>query len=121
MRIDMGKITESIEALRKAMLASDHAALGELTDEALSYGHTSGLVETKEEFVDAIGSRDEFKTITISELSVTETDSFAIVRHRFQAEVYVHGELANPDIRVLQVWSRESGEWKLIARQAFRA
>lgn len=111
---------ESIEAFRVAMIEGDRDSLLRLTSDALSYGHTSGLIEDKQEFVKGIGERDEFKSISVSELSVQESGPFAIVRHRFQAEVLIYGKKATPDIQVLQVWIAEEGEWKLLARQAFR-
>ncbi|MCR4286081.1 MAG: nuclear transport factor 2 family protein [Candidatus Kaiserbacteria bacterium] len=116
-------IAKAVENLRRAMVEANQLILEKLTAEELSYGHTSGLVENKREFVDAIvGSnrRDVFKMIGLSDQIIRKAGDTAIVRHRFKAEVIVNGIPMHPDIRVIQIWQQKQGEWKLLARQAFR-
>lgn len=113
-------IAEAVEKLRKAMVDTDRETLKNLTAEELSYGHASGLIEDKEHFVHAIGSRDFFKKIELSDQIIQSEGDIAIVRHRFQAEVTINGNFVTPDVRVLQVWKNKEGEWKLVARQAFK-
>lgn len=120
---DPEEVIDAVEALRQAMLDADGVKLQELTAEKLSYGHTSGVIEDKEAFISAIvgpNNRDDFKTITQSDVVVTVSGDTALVRYRFQAEVHVNGEPMFPDIRVLQVWQLQSNVWKLLARQAYR-
>lgn len=113
-------IEEAIEDFRIAMKSADAETLRNLTAKELSYGHANGLVEDQEEFIRAIGTRDEFKEITITDLILASTDTHTVVRHRFQAIVYVNGIEARPDIRVLQVWIKREGKWKLLVRQGYR-
>jgi len=116
-------VAQAVVSLCNAMVDANASTLVSLTADELSYGHTSGLVENKTQFVDAItgmSKRDDFKWITVSEQTITITGDCAVVRHRFQAEVYVHGEQMNPDIRVIQIWLERAGEWKILARQAYR-
>jgi hypothetical protein len=121
-----GKSVESaVESIRIAMVRADSLSLEQLTHQALSYGHTSGLVENRAEFIGAIvgeKKRDVFNSITLSNQTITIADdtATAIVRHRFVAEVVVNGVIMKPDIMVMQVWQQEDGLWKLIARQAYK-
>lgn len=115
-------VEAAVEALRKGMIAADGPKLRLLTSANLSYGHTSGVVENQEEFIEAICSadrRDVFQEIVISEQTIEVDGNVAVVRHRFGAKVLVHGNLMQPDIRVLQVWHRKDG-WQLAARQAYK-
>lgn len=119
----MNTIREAVENLRTAMVGADESALRDLTLDELNYGHTSGLVENKEEFVGAIAGgskRDVFHSIELSEHEIRISGDTAIVRHKFKAEVSINGVLAQPDIRVMQIWQLSGGEWKLLARQAFK-
>ena len=119
----MDKITEAVENLRLGMVRADKALLETVTVDELSYGHTSGVIENKLEFIDAIvgdTKRDVFKQIDISEQKISIVGETAIVRNCFKAEVLVNGTLIRPDIKVLQVWVLKSGEWKLLARQAYK-
>lgn len=119
----MVNVASAVENLRQAMVAADQLALDNLTADELSYGHTSGLVENKQEFIIAItgnARRDEFKWIELSNQVLSVSGDVAIVRHNFKAEVLVNGVLIAPDIQVLQVWVRNEGAWKLLARQSYK-
>lgn len=120
----MDKITEAVENLRLAMIRADKTLLEMVTADELSYGHTSGVIENKAEFIDAIvgdNKRDVFKQIGLSEQTISILGETAIVRNHFKAEVLVNGTLIRPDIKVLQVWVLKGNEWKLLARQAYKA
>lgn len=119
----MDTIREAVENLREAMVGADELALRDITLDELSYGHASGLVENKDEFVGAIAGskrRDVFHSIELSDQTIQISGDTAIVRHNFKAEVSINGVLAHPDIRVMQVWELRQGKWKLLARQAFK-
>jgi ketosteroid isomerase-like protein len=115
------QVATAVENLRKAMVDGDKAILENITGENLSYGHSSGLVETKKEFVDKLtnGSSD-FVTIDLSEQTIIISGKTAIVRHTFTAKTNDGGRPGNVKIKVLLVWQKLNGGWKLIARQAIR-
>ncbi len=120
MSADEEAVAGAVEALRKAMVDADRARLEALVSDHLSYGHSSGKVETKAEYIDVIASKKTiYKSITLSEHKNSVVGNDAIVRHLFAAEVEIDGKTINPRIGVLQVWTKESGDWKLLARQAF--
>ena len=112
---------EASEALRKAMLAADKAQLEALVADQLSYGHSSGKLETKAEFVNVIASKKTiYKSITLSDASAAVVGNNAILRHIFSAETEADGKAGSARVGVLQVWQKQDGRWKLLARQAFR-
>lgn len=114
-------VSQAVEAHRKAMVDVDRERLAELTADKLSYGHSAGKVETKAEFIDAVASKKTiFKTITLENPSVVVAGNMAIARHIFVSELETDGKPGSVRIGVLQVWTKESGGWKLLARQAFR-
>jgi len=118
---DEAAVGKAIEDLTKAMMAADKAKLEALTADQLSYGHSSGKVETKAEFVAAIADKKTiFKSITLSNPSVAVVGNNAIARHIFAAEVEAGGQASSPKIGVMQVWVKDGAGWKLLARQAFR-
>ena len=111
----------AVEALTKAMLQADRGALERLVADQLSYGHSSGLVETKAQFVDVIANRKTlYKAITLSEPSTVMAGDNAIVRHVFSNTTETGGKTASISVGILQVWQRQAGDWRLLARQAFR-
>jgi hypothetical protein len=115
------EVAASVETLRKAMVDANESVLKDLASDDLSYGHSSGTIEDKAAFVKSIvsGSND-FKTLDFSEQTIKILDNTALVRNKFTAEMLNKGVTSNTVIYVLQVWQKQSGKWKLIARQAFK-
>jgi ketosteroid isomerase-like protein len=118
---DEAAVNQAIDDLRKAMLAADQAGLEALVADQLSYGHSGGVIESKAQFVSVItGKKTIYKSITLSEPSVTVVGDNAIARHIFSADFEADGKPGSSRVGVLQVWTKQDGRWKLLARQAFR-
>ena len=65
-------VANAVEQLRKAMIDGNKAELENIASEQLSYGHSSGYVEDKTEFVDKIVSgKSDFVTIELTEQTIT--------------------------------------------------
>jgi hypothetical protein len=115
-------VAMAVENLHKAILDGDKVALENVVSADLSYGHSSGLVEDKVAFVDALASgKNDFKTIEITDQVIKMVGKdLAIVRHKFKAELTVNGTVVTPNIGILLIWQKQKGQWKLLARQAFK-
>jgi hypothetical protein len=118
---DEAAVAKAVDDLNKAMIAADKAKLEMLVADQLSYGHSAGRVETKKEFVDVVaGKKTIYKSITISDPKVAVTGNNAIARHTYAVEFESDGKPGSAKIGVMQVWVKDGGAWKLLARQAFR-
>ncbi|HEY3911297.1 MAG TPA: nuclear transport factor 2 family protein [Stellaceae bacterium] len=118
---DVAAVKENVEGLRKALLAADKAQLEQLAAEQLSYGHSSGKIQTKAEFVDGVMSRKAVvKSLTFPELTVAVAGDAAIARHLYVSESETDGKPNHTRIGVLAVWQKQDGSWKLLARQAYK-
>ncbi len=92
-----------------------------MTSEQLSYGHSSGRVETKEQFINGVMTRKAVvKSLAFPELKVTVVGNAAIARHIYLAESELDGKATTTRIGALQVWQKQDGAWKLLARQGFQ-
>lgn len=115
------EVTEAVESLRKAMIAADKNVLENLTSDMLSYGHSSGAVDDKKIFVEKIVSgQSDFVTIDLTEQTISVSDKTAIVRHTLSATTNDGGKPGSVKLKVLLVWQKRKGNWKLLARQAVR-
>jgi len=115
-------VAEAVSALTKAMLAADRAKLDSLVSDKLSYGHSGGVIQDKKDFVEVIASKKTvYKSIELSKQTVSVAGNNAIVRHAWESESGTgDGKWNVSKIGVLQVWQKEAGGWKLLARQAFK-
>lgn len=118
---DEKEVATAVESLRKAMIDASENSLKDLTSDALSYGHSSGMIEDKTGFIGRLLSGEsDFKTITLSDQTIKITNNVAIVRHKLVAETADNGKPGNPNLSILLVWQKEKGKWKLVARQAVK-
>lgn len=118
---DETAVKQNVEALRKALLSADKDQLQQLTAAHLSYGHSSGKIQTKAEFVDGVMTRKAVvKSLTFPELTVAVVGDAAIARHIYASESETGGKPNNVRIGVLAVWQKQDGGWKLLARQPYK-
>ena len=115
-------VAAAVETLRKAMLDGDRAALEQIAAEGLSYGHSSGHVEGKAEFVESIASgKNDFVSIDLTDQTIYVSGKTAIVRHILKANTKDVGKgPAVINLGILLVFQKDKKEWKLLARQAVK-
>ena len=110
-------VSAAVEGLRKAMVAADKSTLEKLTTAELSYGHSSGRLENKAEFIEALTSgKSGFSAIELSDQTVNVVDKIALVRHVFNGTRRKEGDKMK--LAILTVWLQQQDQWKLLARQA---
>lgn len=118
---DEAAVKKAVDDLSKAMIAADKAKLEALVADQLSYGHSAGRIETKAMFIDVfVSKKSVYKSIAITEPTVAVVGNNAIARHTFAVEFEADGKPGSAKVGVMQVWTKDGGAWKLLARQAFR-
>ncbi len=114
-------VAQAVAKLNQAMVAADRKVLEEMTAPQLSYGHSSARIENRQQFVDAImNRRAKVRFINLTDQTISFAGDAAIVRHIYNSESEQDGQVTKTRVGVLQVWQKQGGEWKLLARQAFR-
>lgn len=118
------EVETAVQNLRIAMLAEDATTLKSLTSENLTYGHSGGVIENQEEFVAVFASKkSDYQKWDVSDQTISmNRKDLAIVRQNVKAEIVsIANSTTNKlDLGLLMVWVKEKGEWKLLARQAFK-
>ena len=120
---DINTVSDSVAQLRQAMLSADGEQLSSLAHEELTYGHSGGQIQNKQEFVDTFTSgASVFTSIDISDQTIRIAGDTAIVRHILKATTNDKGKgPGNVNISILLVWVKsENTSWQLLARQAVR-
>lgn len=114
-------VATAVEKLRQAMIDANKTELGNLATEQLSYGHSGGHVENKNEFIAALVSgQSDFVSITLTEQTISLSKNIAIVRHNLTANTNNDNKPGEVHLLVLLVWQKQQGKWKLLARQAVK-
>lgn len=116
------RVEAALEKLRLAMISGVRENLEYITDESLSYGHSSGAVENKSEFVEKIASgKSDFLTINNTDQKISITGNVAVIRHQLFATNNDNGKPGEVKLKILLVFKKVGKDWKLLARQAVKS
>lgn len=118
---DETNVLVAVENMRLALISGDRKALENVAAADLSYGHSSGKIQDKAAFVEAIanGSSD-FVSIDYKNQTIKITGKTALVRHELHAKTNDGGKPGEVHLGILLVWQKQGKEWKLLGRQAFK-
>jgi hypothetical protein len=115
------EIESSIETLNKAMISPDKSSLDKLTAEELSYGHSTGVVQNKSDFIkDVVSGPVKFFQIDNASQSINVADNTAIVRNICSIKGTRDGAPLDMKIGILMIWVKKGDSWKLLARQGYK-
>ena len=118
---DEAAVAQSIETLRQGILEADKAKLDRVAAAQISYGHSDGRVQNKQEFIDGVINRKAAqKSLAFPELKIAVVGNAAIARHIYLGESELDGKETTTRIGALQLWQKQDAGWKLIARQGFK-
>lgn len=105
----------------EAMTKQDVAALDTLLDDDLTYVHTSGELQSREEFLEMIRKQTlVYESIAPSEVHVRVYDGLAVATGRSQQRVRNASGVSSFAIRFTEVYVRREQRWLLTAWQATR-
>lgn len=114
-------VANAVEKLRLAMISGNEAELLAVSSEKLSYGHSGGLVENQQQFVDKIKTgASDFVTIELKNQTISISGKVAVVRHELHATTNDNNKPGEVHLRILLVWQKDGKAWKLLARQAVK-
>lgn len=100
----------------QALLDSDWDTLDELFADELSYAHSSGVRDTKDEYFAKLRNQYYvYKRVDHPVERVAVVGHTALVIGRMTADLLVDGTAKTIDNLALAVWSKASGEWRLLA------
>ena len=116
------ELTAAIELFKKGVVDADKNLLESVTAENLVYGHSSGKVQNKAEFVAEIvsGQPLDYVSVETADQTIAVSGDVAIVRHVYSAETMSNGTPGKLKIGNMMIWQNQHGKWKLLARQAYK-
>jgi len=115
------QVEKTVAQFIKALEDSDIKTLGTLTTSKLTYGHSSGKIENKEQFLQTFRSgASDFVKINIEDQTIDITGTTAIVRHLFDADTNDNNKPGHITLKIMTVWQKQGSKWILLARQAVK-
>jgi len=104
-----------------ALIKSDVAALERIYDDSLIYTHSSGGVDNKSAYVDAIKSGvTKYQSMKRDDIKVNVYGNTALVTCHWEVHVLARGNKIDTNARYLHVYVKQRDGWKMVAHQATR-
>jgi ketosteroid isomerase-like protein len=115
-------VAKATNDLKNAMISADSIALSNLASDSLSYGHSGGIVQNKQQFIKGFTSKSSvFLTIDLTGQKITVVGNTAIVHHVLSATTNDAGKgPGTVKLGIMEVWVKQKNDWKLLARQAVK-
>ena len=103
-----------------AILAGDRARLTAIFSDDLRYAHSSGLVDSKASFIDALATgRTKYLVWESAERNFTfPAPGIALLTGRTRIKVAKAEAVAEMTLNYLAVWREEKGQWRFLAWQS---
>ena len=113
----VGVIVQSRDDARcEAMLGRDFVTLETLLDDALTYTHSTGVTESKSQYLDALRSgRVKYLGLKRELDHFHAWGSCAVMQGRLQVEAEVDGQPYRTRALFTSTWVRQEGEWTMAA------
>jgi hypothetical protein len=113
-------LRDAIVKLDQALLKQDSAALDQLLDGKLSFGHSNGWVQTKQDvWNDLKDGRLEYLGLATEEVKILQMGKeLATVTMKVQAKGKLKENEFDLRLTVMQVWKKDKKGWQLFARQS---
>ncbi|HEY1932683.1 MAG TPA: nuclear transport factor 2 family protein [Acetobacteraceae bacterium] len=114
-------VAAAVEMYRKGLLTADGKLLSALCADPIAYGHSTGRVQTRKEFLaDAGNGNSHWKSIDFTDVTTQLNGANAMSRFVFNGVNEVDGKTNTLKFGVLIVWVKQRGKWHLLARQGYK-
>ncbi len=109
-----------MQQLDKALLQKDENVLRSVLHKELSFGHSNGWIQTKNDMMNDFksGKLVYNKFENNSSAIVSMSKKYATVKTNSNAEGMVNGTAFKLTVHVMQFWIKTKKGWQLIARQS---
>lgn len=104
-----------------AVTSKDRAALEAILAKELVYTHSTGLVEDKSQYLQALTSGNQkYDSIVYEAPAIQIYGSTAVLATKVVMTGSTKGQPFNNTLRLLHVWVKRGGTWSLVAHQTTR-
>lgn len=115
------KLQVTLQQFHQDLVKKNTVSINQQTDKALTYGHSNGWVETKNEMIKNLET-GYLSYQSFREDSVAISINANVASARFIADINatLNGTKAVFRLKVLEVWVKKGNRWVLFARQAVK-
>jgi ketosteroid isomerase-like protein len=114
-------VKQADQQVADAVMKNDLATLERILGDDLTYSHSTGRVETKAQFIGVLKSGEmKYESVQMRDASVRLYGNTAILTGSPMMKTNYKGQASTADLKVLRVYMKRGGVWKLVAHQSTR-
>ena len=114
------EVMMKMSSLRNALLAKDSVTLSKILADDCSYGHTSGLMQTKAQLIrDVVSGVQNYKSIDPSDMVIKVYDNSAVVTLKSKVKMTYQGNELDMSMNVIVFWVKKK-DWVIVGRQSVK-
>jgi len=115
------QVMMKMQDLRNALLSKDSVSLSALLADDVSYGHSTGIIQTKAQLIkDVMSGFQDYKSIEPSDLNIRVYDNAAVAVLKLKTNLIANGNPMDLNLNATLTWVKINNAWKLVARQAVK-
>ncbi len=115
------KVTQTMKEFHEALVKKNTVSINQQTDKALTYGHSNGWVETKNEMIKNLESGYvAYQSFKEDSISISLNGNVASARFIADINATLNNRATAYYLKVLEVWLKKGNRWVLFARQSIR-
>lgn len=118
---DEQKIMDNVKLLHGTIFGTkDSLTLEKLSAQEVTYGHSHGNVQDRKIFIESVShNKSVYTNMQAANITVMINGKTAVTRYLLTGtETNKAGKAGELKLNILQVWIKENGNWKMMARQA---
>ena len=118
LRADDDEILAAEKNWAKVVMALDFAAMDELYSEDLIYAHSTGIVETKKEYLDKLKQgMQKYALIEHQKTTIRRFGDSAIAHATMRMKGTNPAGPFDSKLMLIHVWVKQGGKWRMVAHQ----
>ena len=119
-QVDSVGLKDAMQKLDKALLQKDEVVLKSVLHKDVSYGHSNGWIQSKEDILNDFKSgKLTYNNIQNNSSAIVKiSEKYATVKTNTNAEGVVNGTEFKLTLHIMQFWVKTKKGWQLIARQS---
>ena len=115
------QVMMKMQELKNGLLSKDSVSLSKLLADDMSYGHSTGFIQTKAQLIrDVMSGTQDYKSIESSDINIRIYDNTAIAVLKLKTNLIARGKPLDLSMYATLTWIKINNEWKLVARQAVK-
>jgi hypothetical protein len=115
------QVLMKMQTLKTVLLSKDSAGLSALLSDDVTYGHSTGVIQTKSQLIRSmLNGEQDYKSIEPSDINIRIYDNTGVVTVKLKINVVNNGKPLDVNLTAVLIWIKMNGDWKLVARQAVK-